>query len=617
MKKPFPATNTIVELLGLSVLFAAAETHLVSHVSKILTPFCGRLYTANSGKYAIDLFRKNIPDLVLTDISLPGVSGLEVTRQIKQMRPAVPVIIITAENDAEQLMQAIDLNVDGYLTKPLSIEKLFLLLQRQASILNARRIGEHESRLLAGVNMAIQYLLSADANQDAVDFALQEMAKAAQADKISLFRYDSLLGEREAFLVSGFAQGHMMQRFLDGTDKGTPEIPYIERWYGILSQGKALTGPRSSFPALERRVMDSMHARSLLLTPIFAEGRLWGFACLCDMRHERHWSNAETSMVMTAARALGSFMGRIRLEEERREARKALMLSNIQWRETFDTIPDLVMVLDNNYRISHINKAARERLEIGYDCTGDLMGHCYHHVHGIDHPPEGCPHTALLADGRPHEMEAYIPRLNGYFHITVNPTFDADGNLAGAVHVARDVTIRRAMEDRLRYLGTHDELTKLNNRTYFEAEVNRLKRGRSSPVSVVIADLDGLKYVNDNYGHDHGDALIRAAADMLREVFRQEDTIARIGGDEFAVLLQGVGEDQLNAIMQRARRMLKEGNFQSDHGLKVRLSMGSATTHNPSELHNAIRDADMAMYAEKKGQKNNMRGTPTYSSKMI
>ena len=603
MKRSSPVSNTISELHDYSVLFAASETDLLLQVSQILAPYCRKLHTVRSGKTALDIFRRKMPDLVLTDLSLPGISGLEVLRQIKQMRPSVPVIIISENNDAELLMQAIDLNVDGYLTKPLNIEKLFQVLQRQASALTAGKIGDHESRLLAGVNLAIQYLLSADANQDAVDFALQEMAKAAQADKISLFRYDSLMGEREAFLVSGFAQGHMIRRFLDGTDTGSPEIPYIERWYGVLSQGKILTGPRSSFPAQERRVIDSMHAHSLLMTPIFAEGRLWGFACLSDMSHERHWSDAETSMVMTAARGLGSFMGRIRLEEERHEARKALLLSNIQWRETFDTIPDLVMVLDTNHRITHINKAARERLDIGDENADDLMGHCYHHVHGIDRPPEYCPFLYMLADRRPHETEVSIPRLNGYFHITVNPTFDAEGSLAGAVHVARDITNRRALEERLRYLGSHDELTKLSNRTCFEAEVNRLKQDKVSPLSVVIADLDGLKEINDLHGHDHGDAFIRTAADMLREIFRTEDLIARIGGDEFAVLLKGEGEDSVYAIMRRARQMLAEGSWRSEHGHRIRFSMGSATTHNPSELDKAIREADMVMYADKKLRK--------------
>jgi diguanylate cyclase (GGDEF)-like protein len=159
------------------------------------------------------------------------------------------------------------------------------------------------------------------------------------------------------------------------------------------------------------------------------------------------------------------------------------------------------------------------------------------------------------------------------------------------------------MEDQLRYLSTHDELTKLNNRTYFEAEVGRLKRGKIAPLSVVIADVDGLKDINDRYGHDHGDAFIRAAADMLRDIFRPDDTIARIGGDEFAVLLKGVGEDLLYLLMQRARQMLSEGTHQSEHGHKVRISMGSTTTHHPSELDKAIRDADIAMYADKKVRK--------------
>ncbi|NVN93295.1 MAG: diguanylate cyclase [Desulfuromonadales bacterium] len=602
-------SHSLIELRGLSILFVEQDAELLSHVSHILAPVCRELYAAQNGEDALNLFKKKKPDLVVTDISLPVISGLELTGQIKQLRPSVPVIILSAANHSEHLMQAIDLQVDGYLTKPLIIEKLFYVLQRQASIINSRKIAEHESRLLSGVNMAIQYLLSADANQDAVDFALQEMAKAAQADKISLYRYDTLMGEREAFLVSGFVQGDMIWHFLDGVDTGTPEISYIERWYTILAQGKTLTGPRSSFPPHERHVLDAMRARSLLLTPIFAEGRLWGFACLCDTRRERHWSDAETSMVMTAARGLGSFMGRLKLEVEQHKARKELLLLNIQWRETFDTIPDLVMVLDPYQRMMRINKASRQRLDIDESCTGELMGYCYQHFHGLDHPPENCPFTALLSDRQPHETEVFMPRLNGYFHITVNPTFDAEGKLAGVVHVARDVTNRRAMEDRLRYLSTHDELTKLNNRNFFEAEVERLKRGRMAPLSVVIADLDGLKEVNDTFGHEYGDALIRAAADMLRDIFRTDDTIARIGGDEFAIILKEVGEELLDAIMERARKMLSDGVHQSEHGLKVRFSMGSATTLNPADLEKAIRDADMAMYSNKKERKKALQQT--------
>ncbi len=595
---------SLVELREISVLFAEDDISVRTHISRMLSPVCGELYTAENGRVALELFRKKMPDLVLTDISMPAMTGLDLARQIKLERPSVPVIIISSHDSSEHLLQAINLQLEGYLTKPLNIQKLFHSLQQQALLLRARRLANQQSRLLSGVNMAIQYLLSADANQDAVDFALQEMAKAARADKIFLYRYqEAMLGERDLLLISGFAGGEMVLRFLDGAEPDMPELPYLDRWHSMLSQGKSISGPRSAFPAEERYILDAMHVRSLLLTPIFEEGCLWGFACLCDMKRERPWSDAETSMVMTAARGLGSFMGRLKLEEERRDARKSLELANVQWQETFDTIPDMVTVLDTSHQMVHANKAAKERMDICESGAGSLIGPCFQHLHGVSHPPEGCPHSLLLKDCKPHEAEVFIPKLNSYFHVTVNPTFDTDGNLAGAVHVARDVTKRREMEDRLRYLSTHDEMTKLYNRAFFEAEIEQLEKGRSAPLSVVIADLDGLKEVNDSFGHDAGDGLIRAAADLLREVFRAGDVIARIGGDEFAVILKGVGEELLKTIMERARQIADEDNHLSEHGLKVRFSLGSATTALPSRLQDAIKAADMAMYQDKRSRK--------------
>lgn len=598
------AAPSLLELREISILFAEDDVSIRTHIARMLTPVCGELHTAENGRVALELFKKKIPDLVLTDISMPGLDGLELARQVKLKRPTVPVIIISSHDDSEHLLQAIDLQLEGYLTKPINVQKLFATLQQQAMLLRARRLEEQQSRLLSGVNMAIQYLLSADANQDAVDFALQEMVKAAKADKIFLYHYQtSVVGGLELEMISGFAGGEMVLRFLDGIDPDLPELPYVERWHSLLSQGKSISGPRSAFPADERHIMDAMRVRSMLLTPIFEDGALWGFACLCDMKRERPWSDAETSMIMTAARGLGSFMGRVKLEDERREARKSLELANVQWRETFDTIPDMVMVLDQSHQMVNINKATRERLNIGESGSGSLIGPCFQLIHGASHPPEGCPHAALLNDHEPHETEVFIPHMNSYFHISVNPTFDSEGNLVGSVHVARDVTKRREMEDRLRYLSTHDEMTKLYNRAFFEAEVEQLEKGRSAPISVVIADLDGLKEANDCFGHDFGDGLIRAAADLLREIFRAGDVIARIGGDEFAVILKGVGEELLATIMERAKQMLEQGSFLSEQGLKVRFSLGCATTESPSRLQEAIRAADMAMYEDKKLRK--------------
>lgn len=596
-----------LDLRELTVLFAEDDELVRKHVSRVLSPVCGELYVAENGRIALEQFRRRLPDLVLTDLIMPAMSGLELARHIKLERPFVPVIAISACHDTDHLLEAINLKIDGYLLKPINVEQLFHVLQKEAAILRSHRLASQQSRLLAGVNMAIQYLLSADANQDAVDFALQEMAKAARADKVCLFSYhEAAFHRREVRLVSGFASGEMVRQVLDGVDPDAPELPYVERWYRLLGQGKSVSGPRTSFPPEERAILDGLRIRSLLMTPIFEEGRLWGFASLYDMHRERAWSDAETSMVMTATRGLGSFMGRVKLEEERINARRALELANVQWRETFDTIPDLVTVIDTAHQIVHVNKAARERL--GHDGVG-LAGNapCYLQFHGASHPPESCPHVALLKDHQPHEAEVFIPHLDSYYHITVNPTFDRDGNLVGAVHVARDVTKRREMEDRLRYLSTHDELTQLFNRAFFEAELETLRQGRNGPISVVIADLDGLKVVNDQYGHEYGDALIKGAADLLREAFRGGDTIVRLGGDEFVVLLKGVDEALMATIMERARTLLSSGERRSAHGLPIRFSLGCATTLVPSRLHEAIRQADLAMYEDKKSRKEESR----------
>src|SRR5205085_12588441 len=100
-----------------------------------------------------------------------------------------------------------------------------------------------------------------------------------------------------------------------------------------------------------------------------------------------------------------------------------------------------------------------------------------------------------------------------------------------------DITARKQAEDYLKYLGTHDVLTGLYNRAYFAEELARLGRGRRFPVSMIMADLNGLKEVNDSLGHAEGDKLIRRAAEVLQASVRAEDLVTRTGGDEFAIIL--------------------------------------------------------------------------------
>jgi len=167
----------------------------------------------------------------------------------------------------------------------------------------------------------------------------------------------------------------------------------------------------------------------------------------------------------------------------------------------------------------------------------------------------------------------------------------------------RDITKRKTYEEMLEHVSTHDALTGLYNRAYYEAELDRLATGRRYPVSIIIIDLDGLKVTNDTHGHAAGDKMICKAADILKKSFRSEDLVARTGGDEFTVLLAETGVNGTEVSMERIQLSLEEANSHDD-GCEVKMSMGFAIAETKEKLLAAVKMADMRMYENKSSRKS-------------
>ncbi len=163
----------------------------------------------------------------------------------------------------------------------------------------------------------------------------------------------------------------------------------------------------------------------------------------------------------------------------------------------------------------------------------------------------------------------------------------------------QDITARKKAEDYLKYLGTHDVLTTLYNRAYFEEEMARLARSRRYPISILVVDLNGLKAANDTRGHAEGDKLIRRAGEVLQASVRGDDVVARIGGDEFAVLLPATDDAAGRQTVDRIHSLIELNNKYYRTPV-LSMAIGVATAEAGDNLADTMRAADDHMYAEKR-----------------
>lgn len=184
------------------------------------------------------------------------------------------------------------------------------------------------------------------------------------------------------------------------------------------------------------------------------------------------------------------------------------------------------------------------------------------------------------------------------FDLHISPLHDRHKHLVGRVIVLHDISQRKRVEEELRYLSTHDTLTGLYNRACFEEELARLRREGPFPVSIIMADLTGLKAVNDSLGHAAGDDLLRQAAGVLRAAVGDAGLVTRIGGDEFAALLPGTDEVAATQLVTRIREGIQAHNAASI-GPPLVIALGLATAERPGRLSATLREADDSMYCDK------------------
>jgi len=192
--------------------------------------------------------------------------------------------------------------------------------------------------------------------------------------------------------------------------------------------------------------------------------------------------------------------------------------------------------------------------------------------------------------------------LHVHLQFSVLPGYERDWSL---VQVAlTDITARKKAEAYLEYLGKHDVLTRLYNRSFYVDELNRLERKANCPVTIIVADLNGLKEANDRLGHATGDDLLRRAGEVFKELVQPPNHAARIGGDEFALILPGADAATGEALVDEMAKLI-ELNNQFYSGLELSVSVGAATSKPGERLESTVKRADALMYEAKRAYYRN------------
>lgn len=286
------------------------------------------------------------------------------------------------------------------------------------------------------------------------------------------------------------------------------------------------------------------------------------------------------------------------VQEERLQVIEILQKDIEKYRLLLDESSDPIFMFYKEGRYRYVNQAFAEG--VGKEVDKIIE----HTIWDVFPPDEAEKRFAVVKwvfeNAETRVIEVRVPRSDGdrYYLTTVKPIMDERGQVAFAICISKEITERKRMEQELLYLSNHDILTGVYNRNFFESELSRLQLSRLFPIGVVIVDMNNLKATNDRYGHAAGDELIRQVANALQKSFRAGDVIARIGGDEFAVVLVQTDEDGMHAALKRLHAQIN--SRQND---LLSIAVGMAVGEEGSYLPAIMREADDRMYADKETYK--------------
>jgi diguanylate cyclase (GGDEF)-like protein/PAS domain S-box-containing protein/putative nucleotidyltransferase with HDIG domain len=290
---------------------------------------------------------------------------------------------------------------------------------------------------------------------------------------------------------------------------------------------------------------------------------------------------------------------------------KAYYIDKQLFQSTLLSIGDAVISCDLNSNIIFLNKIAETLTGWGKeDAIGQPVENVFYILHELTR--EKCANIVkqvlLTKEIIELEYNTILISKDGSerpIEDSAAPILNESGELVGAVLVFRDVTEKRDAIRDIEYLSFHDKLTGLYNRRFYEEEIERLNIEKYLPLTLVMCDANGLKLINDSFGHSVGDELLRKASKAIKNACRPDDIVARLGGDEFIAILPNTDRLEADVIIERMKKKISKENIKN---IDISFSFGHETKENiDQEIQKIFKAAEDDMYKQKLYESSSMR----------
>jgi diguanylate cyclase (GGDEF)-like protein/PAS domain S-box-containing protein len=580
---------------------------------KLLPSFGYKTLQAATGKDGLDMIRKYRPDLVLQDLQLPDMDGLDVLRELAKEGISVPTILMTAHGSEQVAIDAFRLGVQDYLLKPVDPETLKQVIAR---ILNQKNMQEEKIKLTKQLEEQVAWLTTLSKVGQSLTSTLDVDELLRRIIEAGVY----LTKAEEGFLALMEEESGQLylraSKNIEEQQSRTMQLMISDSVIGeVVKTGKPIRiSSKTSNPSL--KVSTGYLVHSLLHVPILSRGKTLGVLSVDRRNAPQSFLERDEAMLTSLADYAAIAIENANLYEqsqkeifERKGAEAALSESEERYSLAVTGTNDGIWDWDlTTHRIYY---SPRWKSMLGYkeEEVGSSPKDWLDRVH-----PEDCERlkaaiSAHLQSREPHfEHEHRMLHKDGSYNWVLTRGFavrDAHARPYRMAGSQSDITDRKLAEERLIHNAFYDTLTGLPNRALLldrlEQAMARKKRWPEKSFGVLYLDLDHFKNINDSLGHAVGDQLLVNVAEKLKEILRTADTVARLGGDEFIILLEDI--QSMETVDEIAQRILKDLSIPrslNGHEVIVTASIGVITGNMEyDDREQLLRDADIAMYSAK------------------